>query len=831
MKKIYPDSSNGIATVTPVNCRPITEQQYEELVERTNCAECAAETAQSMVQCLEDALEDGLNTSALTTNTVSAENGSINCLNSTTVNADTVCSTNVCTTCVNSDLVTTDNLNTSNVNTTCISATNADLTCVSSDNATIDTATINNLSTTTFSPSNVETTCVTADSGNIGSITSSTGTIGELTSTKVYADEGEIDKVTSDEVEVTDLKSTNSDLEFITHTSNYQTLIGSNTDQYIELPLFTNGTYYLEGITDGNIRLWSIEVSNSKKNLMYRWSQSSVGQILKVYDASFDDGTMKVFIVVNTQGNLLKLYHQSQSTDNTEPPTIWDEGTTIPEPFREHEITDGRGTYMDNLVVTDTLRVENLEMDWLSIDSASIYCNLGLTSCLDEYGKPVISTGREHDYVAVSCAADGATLRPHWDTPANCTTNGAISNTTCHATEHLLSEYNGTVTVDNVTTYPVSHLNACTCVGCGCADATLTSCNLTSCNSITCNQCVESTLEMTNTVCLTNTEDVTSDVLINNTTCADECVSCTTLAITNGTTTYPIAKLRRTNECISAANCCDACMNTMPLTADFANGTVKPGTDLLVQNELKAGTLNVAGDTHVAGDLYVEGKTVTQESETISTGADAIVLRQNKAIGLSNTEVAGVIVHNYDGNDNNTIVGIDNTGTVRVGDATGTDTTYTEIWLDVNGNWYDTDGVTPITVTGELTKYDSKVVDGEFTKYTNAVFTVFTLTDLEPVATRAEASAMDDHAITCWDATNKEIHTIVAPTGADQKLVTCVNATTGDIGYCWSPNNSEQTLVYRFNSRADYEAFTGTISTGSIVYIDNEDNWIYSEDV
>jgi hypothetical protein len=229
-------------------------------------------------------------------------------------------------------------------------------------------------------------------------------------------------------------------------------------------------------------------------------------------------------------------------------------------------------------------------------------------------------------------------------------------------------------------------------------------------------------------------------------------------------------------------------------------------------------------------DILDKSKILFPEEETISTSSDTIVLRQNNSSGLSNTEISGVIVHNYDGNENNAIVGIDNTGTVRIGDATGTDTTYGSIWLNANGEWFIDDGTTQIAPAGELTKYANKVVDDDWIKYTNAIFTEFDLVDLEPIATRAEASAMNNHALTCWDAANLEMQTIDNPTNADQILVSCANA-DNTYGYKWQDNVSDATNVFRFESTACYNAYTGTIPTGSIVYIDNEDNWVKSEDM
>ena len=80
----------------------------------------------------------------------------------------------------------------------------------------------------------------------------------------------------------------NIDTRFIEHTY-CQVFDGTNADKFTVLPLFTNGYYYLEGRTDGGIKLFSIEVSNSQGNLMYRWSQKSLGYLKYVKAGTFDD--------------------------------------------------------------------------------------------------------------------------------------------------------------------------------------------------------------------------------------------------------------------------------------------------------------------------------------------------------------------------------------------------------------------------------------------------------------------------------------------------------------------------------------------------------------
>lgn len=801
MKKIYPDSSNGITTVTPVNCKPITDQQYDELVERTNCAESRADTAITCTNALKTSLQTGLTTCTVNVTSIKGQEADVDKLTAS---------------CVDSE-----NVDADKVNTNCLLTGYALATCANVSELRATSACIDELETSSFNPGTINTNDITArdidarivnaDSVQGTFVCGTTACVSNVESSNInngqcFNNEGDVciggktclcGDVTANKITNSLSNTTCIDTRFIKHTY-CQVFDGTNADQFTVLPLFTNGHYYLEGRTDGGIKLFSIEVSNSQGNLMYRWSQKGIDYLKYVKAGTFDDGyTGKYEISWNGQGQRINLYYQSSSTDNTEAPTTYS-ASQIAE-GAQHNITDVNGTYVDDLIVTDTLRVEQLEMEELAMDDVAVYKNLNLTQCLVD-GQPVTTSGEDLDYVQVTSCADGTTLRPSWQHPTNCDAPTGLSNTsTCLVTEKTVANYNGTSTDGTTESYNITNLG----------NDTVTHGNHN----------VESTL-----------------------TAACACVTCTitTPHFTDGGTitdgleidgTVISRKVGDRRDTVAVYNCEVDWANTpatTPLSYDNVSDTIQP-TDTIEVTNATADNLTVTGDAHINGDLYVEGKTITTEEETISTSSDTIVLRQNNSSGLSNTEISGVIVHNYDGNENNAIVGIDNTGTVRIGDATGTDTTYGSIWLNANGEWFIDDGASQVAPTGELTKYDSKVVDDDWIKYINAVFTEFDLTDLEPIATRAEASAMNDHALTCWDAANLEMQTIANPTSADQILVSCANA-DNTYGYKWR-DSVPDTNVFRFDSMADYNAYTGTIPNGSIVYIDNEDNWVKSEDI
>lgn len=147
-------------------------------------------------------------------------------------------------------------------------------------------------------------------------------------------------------------------------------------------------------------------------------------------------------------------------------------------------------------------------------------------------------------------------------------------------------------------------------------------------------------------------------------------------------------------------------------TTDSLGETVNPISKLgeVTEGEWNAGNvtapditatndLTVGGDATVTGDLTVMGKTITVHSEEITTEENTIELRHDAQTGLLSGEVSGILINNYDGNDNDSEIVLDSTGTLRIGDTAS----------------------------------------------------------LEPVATRDEATNFTDGHLTTWDATNSRL--------------------------------------------------------------------------
>lgn len=169
-----------------------------------------------------------------------------------------------------------------------------------------------------------------------------------------------------------------------------------------------------------------------------------------------------------------------------------------------------------------------------------------------------------------------------------------------------------------------------------------------------------------------------------------------------------------------------------------------------VQNYLNDIFVNKSGDTidgdlHIKGNLSVDGIGEEIISTELKVGSNTITLRNGNPSALGNTELAGVVTENYDGNNHNNIISIDKNGIARTGDID----IATRILYSNNGtNFYTNEGLTiPATIgeteevrdTGNQTSGGVKIYEG--ITYSN--------NDTQPLATREENPK--NGAIMIWD--------------------------------------------------------------------------------
>lgn len=175
-----------------------------------------------------------------------------------------------------------------------------------------------------------------------------------------------------------------------------------------------------------------------------------------------------------------------------------------------------------------------------------------------------------------------------------------------------------------------------------------------------------------------------------------------------------------------------------------------------VQNYLNDIFVNKSGDTidgdlHIKGNLSVDGIGEEIISTELKVGANTITLRNGNPTALGNTELAGVVTENYDGNNHNDIISIDKNGVARVGDID----IATRILYSNNGtNFFTDENLTiPATIgtdenvrdTGNQTSGGVKIYEG--VTYSN--------NDTQALATREDTPV--DGALMKWDAASKKL--------------------------------------------------------------------------
>ena len=899
MKEIFP--SNQTKKYLDPTEKPITEQQYQDLVNRTNVAVCCAEVASDKVDTLNENLARQVATANVNTTSLTADNATIGELNSTKVNSNSVCSnaTNTGSLTAGSSCVTgNENINghltvggradvngelTSNVGVVApfVSVTNS----LNAKNASIQcNLTVNGrfLAYDFQAPNPTFTGNATADSLNANAITSDNATIENLESTEASIDNAEID-----EALVTEL-----DTNYITHKNDPQEIDGGTiVDHYILLPDFTNGNYFLEARNDGGTKLWSVEFTNSIDNVQMRWSQTedSIFQLIDLKATKTAGGVAKVQLHVKAFEHLT-LYRQSQSTDNVLPPTIYTEDQ-LPEAELNFDITEYKGTFIQDIIFTNKLHVNELEMDSLVMDCVGITKELLLTCDRDINLNPIFVNGCENQYVQnkIICGIQS----PTWVTPATCV------SCTC---EDLISSkgvaaYNGETVEEE---YPIVHLGDTTCVH-GSAEigtdlkvnddfrtphiadtvstpATLVNDSLvfkasstTRLNKTVFNAGVrwyddelnqveepDASWTMTSSTHIGDIKalhDVPYVRVDNNwyeVTGFGLTIIYSDTPVTDEETITELEDLSRpwilvyrkeyykdvaSNPQITRYR--DGCFDEIavknsecvfddnhPLVYNSTRDAIETTTCLEVEcgvfdNAKVNCRLDVDGDTHIAGDLFVAGTTHTVEEETLSTGSDTIILRQNNPTGMATGEFTGIISNKYNGTDN-LAFGSGNDGQFRLGHVSGTTETRAVIYYK-DGIWYRSiDPVTTTTVNGELTSYSSKSIEGDYTKYTDAVFTVFNYSNLQPALTREEETDIVNDALLKFNRNTHRAEDIAIPTCAEQVLsVASVTPTVPEVcSYVFASNNG---LVYDCDGNSGtpvgtVEAETTFATTGGNTY-------------
>lgn len=251
-----------------------------------------------------------------------------------------------------------------------------------------------------------------------------------------------------------------------------------------------------------------------------------------------------------------------------------------------------------------------------------------------------------------------------------------------------------------------------------------------------------------------------------------------------------------------------------------------------------SGNTKLTGDAFISGDLTVSGTVHSVDQEEVVADGDTITLRANNNLPLASGQISGIVVNKYNGTDDLTVA-TGNDGTLRVGTAAGTDTPYTNIALKhSDGKYYTFEGDVYTLVdpqpSGNMTAWTGKEEVQGYTKYATATFTVVDTTTLSPIATRDEEENMNDGGVVVWDGTSTSMKTVSLPTNNAQALVSkwTEDPTTHVItkGYEWKSNVGGGGLAF-VGTRAEYEVAKlisegqdGYIGPQTLVTITDEDN-------
>ena len=250
-----------------------------------------------------------------------------------------------------------------------------------------------------------------------------------------------------------------------------------------------------------------------------------------------------------------------------------------------------------------------------------------------------------------------------------------------------------------------------------------------------------------------------------------------------------------------------------------------------------SGNTKITGDAFISGDLTVSGTVHSIDQEEVVADGDTITLRANNNLPLGSGQISGIVVNKYNGTDDLTVA-TGNDGTLRVGTARGTDTEYTNIALKhFDGKYYTFEnGVYTLLdpqPSGNMTAWTGKEEVEGYTHYATATFTVIDTTTLSPIATRDEEENMNDGGVVVWDGASTSMKTVPLPTNNAQALVSkwTEDPVTHVItkGYEWKSNVGGGGLAF-VGTRAEYEVAKlipegqdGYIAPQTLVTITDED--------
>ena len=753
MRQLYPTKDNKIPTLNKLDSFKLTEEQYNAILE-------ALANLNTAIQNTDDDLEQykSLLRESITSTLASFDN--LDVATKATI-ADAVIST------IKSNSADITNITSEQIETAIINSTQAVFNTARIDNLTateaaIDTVTGETATFTQINATNANIDNYSIENGNIDNLSADTANIEEATVTDLTATNADVASATVSEATVTDLTATEAHVDdlysekiynhYFNHNQEFNKQvvtddsISADGDYYIVLPKFRNGTYYLIAKNGENGQyLWSMEIVNSVKNITFSWSVNSEFTYLQDVEVIEDSTDETQFIQIHCKTNSLATHIWHQCTDyNTQtPPSIY--ATKQYDGTQEFEITQQKGNYMPNAVFVGDFHAEHLIIDDIQFDKVTVLKQIALASGYDAYGEPLgTTTGLPNQYIR-NIEVNGE-IRTQWTSPADAVERDNDKLITSDA----VSEFNGQVDLgedpldptQHVYDYPIKHLGDGTVVhGKETADK------------------VEVT-EEAKLPNLFNGKEADFD--------ATEYASDSIVIFTevNDPSDYAANKLYRlrktlTDNYLEEIVATSTLTDKKPVVYDADTNTFKTADELDI-SDIKA-------DNIIVDDLTVNGTAHINNTEEETVVGNFVTLRTNNQAGLTPGEYSGLLVNNFKVGEICAIV-VDSNGIARVGHATGTETTYTDLYYTNDKYYTDAELTTEVTPAGVMISWDDKeVVDG-VEHWTNAVWKVLNFDSTQALLTRKEDVDMNDKGILAYDKTSHRSETIALPTKDEQTL-------------------------------------------------------------
>lgn len=662
-------------------------------------------------------------------------------------------------------------------------------------NWTVENLTANKITATEIEAGNIK------SNGTVSAnnIESATATIGNLSGNEITADKVTVNNELSsnlgtfDEVKVENIHWKES--------VDYP----NTTEVYLTVPHFENGTYYLRA--NGPTKtLFTVEIQNSVDNFFVRWSQAQVGYIATMYKIGDGPNAQICIHIKNIENVAFSLeYATVCATPNVSapfgsvnPPSVY--GTRYPVIYKD-------GNKFFRLV---DLANQGSDSHILSKVSTNVYDDATLTYTFDGTENVIY-----YDYIPDQSLNknDNVQFNKITTSESSATSSDISKDLTVGEKVKLPNIYNGpALTEEEKAALPDDTLLI---------DTNVISRKTTKASTVQIKPFVPYD-ENNNSENRPLVYDSVNDVLKKAT----------------GDIDIPGNLTIGGNNNITGNT-------TISGTLEAGNTKVNGDTNI-TGNTTIDGTLGVSGetkltgDTFISGDLTVSGTVHSIDQEEIVADGNTITLRANNNLPLATGQVSGIVVNKYNGTDDLTVA-TGNDGTLRVGTAKGTDTTYTNIALNhSDGKYYkyenDTYTLLDPQPNGNMTSWTGKDIVGGYTHYATAVFTVIDTKTLAAIATRDEETNMNDGGVVVWNSDATSLKTVPLPTNNAQALVSkwTEDPETHVItkGYEWKSNVGGGGLAF-VGTRAEYEVAKlvpegkdGYIGPQTLVTITDEDDFL-----